>query len=266
VRLARRRRVSRLRHAATQRRTPATTSTQTQLWDAGPIRVPLRRKRGVGARDAVCRYPLLSAATAYINGCRCGRCRNPDNRRPSPICQQTLANGERCTNQRIKWGRYCAIHSRTIGGIPNPDYAKPVQACCYPGCDETYPKRQLVNSVERIRQQFCPRHRNRIILAAHSLRKHHVPAELYAEWLTAHPGTCDGCGANIGVGACIDHNHRCCPGVYSCGRCIRGLLCRRCNTGLGWIEGLARDGRLDPLLAYMSRTNGRNGTVLVDGV
>lgn len=31
----------------------------------------------------------------------------------------------------------------------------------------------------------------------------------------------------------VDHDHSCCPGERTCGKCIRGLLCDNCNHGLG---------------------------------
>jgi hypothetical protein len=31
----------------------------------------------------------------------------------------------------------------------------------------------------------------------------------------------------------VDHNHSCCAGSKSCGKCIRGLVCSSCNNGLG---------------------------------
>jgi hypothetical protein len=34
----------------------------------------------------------------------------------------------------------------------------------------------------------------------------------------------------------IDHDHSCCPGRRSCGKCVRGALCRSHNTYLGYLE------------------------------
>ncbi len=43
----------------------------------------------------------------------------------------------------------------------------------------------------------------------------------------------------IGVdtkGIHTDHDHRCCAGYKSCGKCIRGILCHGCNIVIGYIE------------------------------
>jgi len=36
----------------------------------------------------------------------------------------------------------------------------------------------------------------------------------------------------------VDHDHACCEGVGSCGKCIRGLAHMRCNQGFGQVESM----------------------------
>lgn len=42
----------------------------------------------------------------------------------------------------------------------------------------------------------------------------------------------------------IDHDHACCSGHYSCGQCLRSLLCFKCNSGIGYLDD-------DPTLALI---------------
>ena len=48
-------------------------------------------------------------------------------------------------------------------------------------------------------------------------------------------GVCAICGETDSVGTwlAVDHDHACCLGNKSCGKCIRDLLCRNCNLLLG---------------------------------
>jgi hypothetical protein len=34
----------------------------------------------------------------------------------------------------------------------------------------------------------------------------------------------------------VDHDHKCCPAKKACEKCVRGLLCTKCNMFLGLIE------------------------------
>lgn len=62
-----------------------------------------------------------------------------------------------------------------------------------------------------------------------------ITPEIYQEMKDRQNGKCFGCQLGEDeVGTFhIDHDHSCCPGDRSCGNCLRGLLCRACNTALG---------------------------------
>lgn len=84
----------------------------------------------------------------------------------------------------------------------------------------------------------------------HSLGKYGLNAITYQELYDRQQGFCPVCMNPLKEGKiCVDHDHKCCPGWNTCGKCVRGLLCYSCNTA----EGLLKS---DPwiisnLLAYI---------------
>ena len=63
-----------------------------------------------------------------------------------------------------------------------------------------------------------------------------MDAQQFDALLEKQGGACAICKAKEPGGRgtwSIDHDHKCCPGVKTCGKCIRGLLCNACNRALG---------------------------------
>lgn len=59
--------------------------------------------------------------------------------------------------------------------------------------------------------------------------------ESYDSLLKRQHGRCAACGRRPlkGLFLVVDHDHRCCPGERSCGRCVRALIHSKCNVALG---------------------------------
>jgi hypothetical protein len=91
------------------------------------------------------------------------------------------------------------------------------------------------------------------------LRRYGLTGETYAELVNAQGGRCAICATTEPGGKGrwhVDHDHLCC-GVRksSCGHCIRGLLCTRCNIGIGNLRDDPKiiQAALDYITVYRAR-------------
>ena len=69
-----------------------------------------------------------------------------------------------------------------------------------------------------------------------TLQKYNLTLEDYHNLLQSQDFSCKICkqkDITFRKRLSVDHDHACCPGEGSCGKCIRGLLCHHCNAALG---------------------------------
>lgn len=73
--------------------------------------------------------------------------------------------------------------------------------------------------------------------------KYNLSLKQYNVMLLNQNDSCAGCLRHINefnrkkvTRFVVDHYHGCCEEAYSCGRCIRGLLCGACNMVLGMVR------------------------------
>ena len=126
-----------------------------------------------------------------------------------------------------------------FGGVTNP-YCRP--------CHTKYERER-----NRVNGQQNPEYTRAL-----NLRRYGLTLEQFDNLLAAQDGRCAICGTDApgGQGWHVDHDHRCCnTRKTSCGRCIRGLLCSRCNIAIGNLrdDAVIIQAALDYVVAHRIR-------------
>jgi hypothetical protein len=100
-------------------------------------------------------------------------------------------------------------------------------------CRQSYLKRDKAK-----KRKYNKEHYNSAKAQAYRLKAYYGSVDIYARLLKEQDGHCATCPCTPeenGKALAVDHDHNCCPGKRSCGKCIRGLLCTRCNKVLGLV-------------------------------
>lgn len=142
-----------------------------------------------------------------------------------------------CGKLSVKYG--AELKGNPYGGVLRCGYncqidldARPAPLCTIPGC------REIQNSVgKRSRITLCKKHYKK---RWRLWTRYRITPEGHLAILASQEYRCAICKSEKsrpGVDNLsywhVDHDHACCPGEKSCGKCVRGLLCGLCNHGLG---------------------------------
>lgn len=122
----------------------------------------------------------------------------------------------------------------------------PDRQCSYRGCE-----------AKAVARDLCRTH---VQWYYDATRKYGLTIDQYEAMEAAQGGVCAICGGlNLnGRRLSIDHDHSCCPGNRSCGECVRGLLCSKCNFILGNADDNAE--RLRAAASYLEGRQARHLT------
>lgn len=175
-------------------------------------------------------------------------------------CDSTALSFGMCDKHYRRWKLHGTTDQRARGpqrkprrcpcGEVDPTNFHPHQASECKKCHYERSKRWRAAHPERVAE-----------LTRNSNMKRHygITPERYEEMVREQGGGCAACGGpptRTGGGTVrfvVDHDHGCCPGIKSCGHCVRGLLCNACNRALGY--AVDSPDRLERLRDYLVRSS-----------
>lgn len=180
--------------------------------------------------------------------------------RQCPRCHRVVAWMPRAN----RWSRYCGpnqcVSDTRICGYCQEPYLTAQggsKYCCAQHGQEAHAARNrrvkarhrcpldgVAHHLEN-RWSLCASHMAEVVTVYPLLLKHHVPLIFVKRLLedpTCQNPACDtlllvvhyGHNGKARAPLVVDHDHACCAGGTSCGECVRGLLCFRCNNALGY--------------------------------
>lgn len=153
---------------------------------------------------------------------------------------------------------FCKTHYTRLMRHGDPSVVKVTVGCRVPDCDRRHKghgycqghleKLRRAGTVDGVNKFYghkgckfeqCDRKHHSLGLCGRHyglLYGYSLTFERYNEMLDSQGGRCAICKERFVSTPHIDHDHKCCEGKTSCGGCVRGLLCFKCNNGLGSFE------------------------------
>ena len=119
-----------------------------------------------------------------------------------------------------KYNEEGKIHCRNCGGYFDESQMKQSKNGVYKGLSYCIECAPLLGHIRNVKQ-------------------YGITLEQYHKMLEDQNYKCKVCGlieSTYRKRLSIDHDHSCCPGAKSCGKCVRGLLCHHCNAALGNVK------------------------------